>query len=383
MQFRTGWKLIVLLGTVSLLADITYEGARSVLGPFLGTLGAGAAVIGVLSGLGELLGYGVRLLSGYASDRTRRYWAFVLIGYSINLLAVPLLALTGHWIEAAGLILAERLGKALRTPARDVLLSHAAATVGRGWGFGIHEALDQVGALMGPLLVGLVLMAGGNYRLSFALLLLPALSALGALLYARVSYPHPHELEPATHGEPSQRLPRQFWFYLFAVALVAAGTVDFPLIAYHLTRSSPVPNAWIPLLYSLAMGVDALAAILLGRVFDRVGTKVLPFLVIPGALAAPLVFFGSFPGVLLGMVCWGVSIGVQESVLRAAIAGIVGHSARGTAYGILGAGFGIGWFLGSTAMGMLYEVSAYHLVLFSVLAHALSAYFLPLVAHRR
>ncbi|GBD07080.1 hypothetical protein HRbin21_00894 [bacterium HR21] len=366
------WKFIVLLGGVSLLADVTYEGARSILGPFFGTLGASATVIGTVSGLGELLGYGARLLSGYISDRTRRYWAVAIAGYSINLLAVPLLALTGHWLEAAGLVLAERLGKAIRTPARDVMLSYAATSVGQGWGFGIHEALDQLGALLGPLLVSLMLMAGGQYRLSFALLLLPALSALALLLRARALYPRPQGLESTTQPASTPRLPTMFWLYLLAAALAAAGTVDFPLFAYHFSRSTGIPDAWIPLLYALAMGADALAALVLGRLFDRLGMKLLPLLVIPAALVAPLVLFGGGPGILAGTLLWGANLGAHESVLRAAVAGIVGQSARGLAYGIFGAGFGLGWFLGSAAMGVLYDVSPSLVAVFSVCAHALS-----------
>src|SRR6266496_1831603 len=180
----TALKFVVLLGVVSLFADMTYEGARSITGPHRAVLGASATVVGLVAGFGELIGYGLRLVSGYLSDRTGRYWAITLVGYAVNMLAVPLLALAGNWEIAALLIIAERTGKAIRTPARDAMLAHATTEMGRGWGFGLHEAMDQTGALIGPLLVALVLHGTGSYRNSFAMLLAPAVLSLGVLLVA-------------------------------------------------------------------------------------------------------------------------------------------------------------------------------------------------------
>ncbi|MFQ5700808.1 MAG: MFS transporter, partial [Acidobacteriota bacterium] len=219
---KSALRLVVLLGVVSLFADMTYEGGRSITGPFLGVLGAGAAVVGVVAGFGELVGYLLRLASGYLTDRVGRYWAITFIGYAVNLLAVPLMALAGHWEAAAALIIAERLGKAARSPARDVILSHATSAVGRGWGFGLHEALDQVGAVLGPLIISTVLYLGGSYNQGFAALLVPALVALAVLATAWRCYPRPEELEPAAPGRTPERLGRPFWLYLAGVAFVAA-----------------------------------------------------------------------------------------------------------------------------------------------------------------
>jgi MFS-type transporter involved in bile tolerance (Atg22 family) len=201
---------VVLLGMVSLFADMTYEGARSVTGPYLAVLGASATIVGIVAGLGELLGYGLRLVAGYLGDRTGRYWAITILGYAVNLLAVPLLALAGRWELAALLLLAERAGKAIRTPTRDAMLSHATAATGRGWGFGLHEAMDQTGALLGPLLVAGVLAVRGAYEAAFALLLLPALAALAVLLAARARYPDPRGFEVAPPAPTSRGLPRAF-----------------------------------------------------------------------------------------------------------------------------------------------------------------------------
>lgn len=363
----TALRFIVLLGLVSLLADLTYEGARSISGPYLALLGASGAVVGLTAGLGESLGYGLRLVSGLLADRTRRYWALTISGYALNLLAVPLLALAGRWEVAALLIVLERVGKAIRTPARDAMLAHATAHVGHGRGFGLHEALDQVGALTGPLVVAAVLAGTGDYRPAFAVLLAPALLALLVLLLARWLYPQPQALAPTLPPLATQGLPRAYWLYLGAVVLVAAGTVDFALVAYHLARTAVVPAATIPLLYALAMGIDALAALAAGALFDRVGLRTLLLSTLLGALAAPLIFLASqsLPLLLLGVALWGIGLGAQESIWRAAIAIMVPPARRGSAYGLFNAGYGGAWFLGSALIGLLYDRTLAVMVLFS------------------
>lgn len=368
----TAIRFVVLLGLVSLFADITYEGARSIAGPYLALLGASGTVVGIVAGFGELIGYGLRLASGYLSDRTRRYWVITLAGYTINLLAVPFLALAGRWEVAAALLIAERLGKALRTPARDAMLSYATKETGRGWGFGLHEAMDQIGAVAGPVIVSVVLAARSNYPAAFAVLAIPAVLALATLLTARRLYPRPQDLEPTTPELKTTGFPRAYWIYLAAVALVAAGYVDFPLIAYHFGKTSSVPATWIPLLYAVAMGVDALAALLFGRWFDRVGIRILMAVALISALFAPLVFLGDFTLALVGMALWGIGMGAQESILRAAVAGMVGRDRRGSAYGIFNTGYGVFWFLGSALMGVLYDVALPALIAFSVAAQLAS-----------
>lgn len=372
------FKFIILLGMVSLLSDLTYEGARSITGPFLAMLGASGAVVGLVAGLGELIGYGIRLVSGYLSDATKRYWTFTIGGYILNLLAVPLLALAGVWQVAAALIIAERLGKAIRTPARDAMLSHAASEVGKGWTFGLHEALDQIGALLGPLLVTLVLYWKGSYRTGFALLLIPAILAITVLLIARLLYPAPQELERASAVPTEKGLPRRFWLYLLAVAFIAAGYVDYPLIAFHVARGSLISSPAIPLLYAMAMGVDALAALACGYLFDRIGVYVLGVVALLSSLFAPLIFWGSLPLVLVGIAIWGIGMGAQESVLRAAIAGMVPPDRRGTAYGIFNTGYGLSWFLGSALLGLLYDRSITYMVAFSVVTQVLA---IPLILY--
>jgi MFS family permease len=359
-------KFVVLIGIVSLFSDCTYEGARSITGPFLSLLGASATVVGIVAGFGELIGYALRLASGYWADRTQNYWAIVFVGYGLNLLAVPLLALAGYWEIAAILMVAERMGKAIRTPARDVMLSCASDSIGRGWGFGLHEALDQIGAICGPLIVAFALASKGSYPACFGLLLIPAIFALTFLFTAYQLYPKPHDLESAAVKVASKGFPRSFWLYVIATGCVAAGYADFPLVAYHFKKVATVPDSWIPVFYAVAMGVDALAALLFGRLFDRIGFSVLIVAVLLSALFAPLVFMGGFEWALVGMALWGVGMGAQESIMRAAIADLVPTKRLGLAFGLFNTCFGVFWFAGSAVMGVLYDMSVNTLVVFSV-----------------
>jgi MFS family permease len=357
---------VILLGLVSLFADMTYEGARAVTGPYLAVLGASATVVGIVAGLGELMGYALRVVSGYLSDRTERYWLITFSGYVINLLAVPLLALAGAWQIAALLIVAERAGKAIRTPARDAMLSHATKGMGRGWGFGLHEAMDQIGALLGPLLVAGALYVRHEYRTGFALLLVPALLSLTVLVGARLLYPNPRDLEVSVPHLDTHGLPRVYWLYLAAVALVAAGFADWALVAYHFEKHLVVPAAGIPLFYAAGMVADAVAALGFGRWFDRAGIAVLMAATLFSLFFAPLVFLGSAALAFLGVLLWGVGMGAHESIMRAAVAGMAPARRRGSAYGIFNAGYGIAWFVGSALMGVLYDRSLPALIVFSV-----------------
>jgi MFS family permease len=319
-----------------------------------------------VAGLGEFIGYALRLVSGYLTDRLGRYWSITFVGYALNLFVVPLLALAGNWEFAALLILMERMGKAIRTPARDAMLSHATTEVGRGWGFGFHEAMDQIGAMLGPLIVALVLYLNGGYRAGFAYLLIPAILAVLVITIAARLYPHPQRLEVSVPKLETKGLTHPYWLYVVAVGLIGAGYADFPLIAYHFGKVAVAPPNWIPIFYAVAMGVDAVAALILGRLFDRLGMPVIMAVSILSALFAPLVFLGGFNLALLGMVLWGIGMGAQESIIKAALAEMVPRDRRATGYGIFNTGFGLFWFLGSALMGILYDFSLWSLIFFSV-----------------
>ncbi len=361
-------KFVLLIGVVSFFSDMAYEGARSITGPYLAVLGASATAVGVVAGFGELVGYGLRLVSGRLSDRTGKYWPITLFGYVVQMSSVPLLALAGHWEVAALLIIAERTGKAIRNPPRDVMLSHATKEMGRGWGFGLHEALDQFGALVGPLAVAAVLSVRGQYQAAFALLAIPALLTLALLVVAWLLYPSPQDLESNRRGLETAGLPGAFWVYLAGAALVAAGFADFSLVAYHFERASTVPASWIPLFYAVAMAVSGGGSLVFGRLFDRFGIRVLVPLTVVSALFAPLVFLGGASVALAGVALWGLGMGVHESIMAAAVAMLAPAPRRGSAYGLFNTGYGVAWFLGSAVIGLLYDISLPALILFAVLA---------------
>jgi MFS family permease len=373
---RTALRFVLLIGIVSMFSDMTHEGARSITGPFLATLGASAAIVAGVAGCGELLGYTLRFVFGYAADRTGKYWPITLFGYTLQMAVVPLLALAGSWPVAALLIIAERTGRAIRNPARDAMLAHATAELGRGWVFGLREALDAFGAMVGPLLVAAAIYFHGGYRTGFAILLVPALLTLVVLLGAWRQYPAPGDLE-VREGLPDRRgIPRAFWIYLAGMGLIAAAYADYPLIAYHLGKAHVVSAAWIPVLYAGAMATEAVAALALGRLFDRIGLLTVVGATVLTACFAPLVFMGGAALAVVGVVLWGLGMAAQESIVKAAITGMVGAGRRASAYGLFDTGFGVFWFLGSVVLGILYDRSITALVAFSV---ALQLAALPLL----
>lgn len=359
-------RFIILIGIVSLLADITYEGARSINGPFLAVLGASGAAVGVIVGLGELIGYGIRVLSGMAADRTRAYWLFTFAGYTINLIAVPLLSLAGNWQTAAFLIILERFGKGLRTPARDAMLSFATKQVGRGFGFGLHEAMDQIGAISGPLLISGILFYQHQYAVAFACLVVPALGAIIALTAARISFPRPEEMEVAKKTLQVKGFSKKFWVYVVGAAFVGAGFIDFALLSFHFEKSAVLSAVWIPATYAMAMAVVGISALWMGKIFDVKGISTLALTTIITSLFAPLILLGQFWAILAGIALWGISLGAQESIMRSYIAVLIHPNKRAAAYGILYLGFGLFWFLGSSVIGFLYDRSLTAAVVFSM-----------------
>ncbi len=360
---RSPYAFIILMGFVSLFADMTYEGARSTIGPYLQILGASAIVVSVVAGLGEFISVALRLVFGYWSDRTRWYWGFTFLGYALNLFAVPLLALAGRWEVAVGLVIAERLGKAVRSPAKDVLLSGATRSVGSGWGFGLHEAMDQIGAVAGPLFLAGILFANDSYRQGYAWLAIPAIIAFGFLLSGRLLFPAPQQFEARQTRNRTTPLPFTFRQFLIAAAFLGAGFVDFPLVAFHFKQQAVVADHWIPVLYAVAMGVDALAALVLGRWYDRRGAGVLTVAAILCGIAPVLLFGHSLVGILLGVVFWGIAMGARESVLKAVVSDLIPPEQRGTAFGLFNGVFGLSWLAGSAAIGYLYQVNLLALLL--------------------
>lgn len=360
---------VVLFGCVSLFSDMTYEGARSITGPYLKILGASAAAVGIVAGLGELIGNVFRLVSGFLADRTRRYWAFAIFGYAVNLLVVPFIALAGNWPLASVLIVMERFGKAIRKPSGDTMLSFARETVGSGWTYALQEAMDKAGAVSGPVIVaGVLYFRGDNYRLGFAVLGIPAVIALVIVLVTRFLYPDPSSLEVKKLNVASRGFDRKFWMYLLAVGFVALGFADWALVAYHFETKRLFSEAAVPLLYAVAMGVDALSALFFGRLYDRRGPRSLVFAALISSAFAPFVFLGG-PGLaIVGAVLWGIGMGWQESIMRSVVADLTPRDRRASAFGVFNMGYGIFWFAGSALIGLLYGTSVIAVVIFSVAA---------------
>jgi len=274
---RRAFYFVIIMGIISLFSDLTYEGARSLTGPYLGLLGASALVVSTVAGLGELIGYTLRYFFGRLVDKTKRYWLFAIIGYTVNLLVIPSLALTNNWQAAALLIILERIGKSIRKPAKDTLTSFAGAQLGYGTTFALEELLDQLGATIGPLFMSISVannISAGDvtaYRKSFALLIFPAIITLGLLIITRVLVPNPEHFDEKKESTGAVKFDRLFYLYIAAIALIAFGFADFALISFHAQKNALLTPVLIPIAYMIAMIVDAVSALIFGRLFDKKG----------------------------------------------------------------------------------------------------------------
>src|SRR6185312_8389196 len=341
------------------------------MGGFLKDLGATATEVGFIAGVGEMIAASLRYFSGKLADRTRAYWALALSGYAMNLLVVPALAFVGTWQAAAFLIIAERTGKALRGPARDVLLSDATEKVGHGWGFGLHAAMDQTGAVAGPVLMAVTVARLHNFAPAFLRLAAPALLAFVAMTAAYFAYPANRGRPPK--GKDTKEFPRVYWIYVAAAGMLALGFLDFPLLSYHFENTAVVSKEVIPLLYALAMGVNGIAALVFGRLFDKHGIGVLAWGILVSMFSVPLGFLGGAAAATVGVCCWAVGLGVQDASLRSGIAQLVSMNKRGNAFGTFNAVYGVMWFAGSATMGLLYDHQVGFLVAFGITAQLIAA----------
>lgn len=370
---RAAMRFIVCLGLVSLFADMTYEGARSIIGPYLQVLGASGFEMGLVIGLGEMCAASLRYFSGRLADRTRAYWLLTIVGYCVNLLAVPALALAASWQAAALLVIAERTGKAVRVPSRDVLLSGATAEVGHGWGFALHNAMDQTGAVIGPLWVALAVARAHVISRAFLPLAIPALAAITALLVARTFQPVAAAPPAAPASQASRQLPDVFWMYVTAAGLLAFGYLDFPFFAYFWVRHGLFGDAWIPVLYAGAMAGEGLTGLLFGRWFDRWGVAILAGATLVSLWSLPLGFLGGAGMALGALACWAVGTGAQSVCLKSGIAQVVSMDRRGTAFGSFYAVYGVLWFAGSALLGWLLDHHLLVMIAVGVAAQAAAA----------
>lgn len=376
------WSFVFAFGLVSLFADMVYEGARSIIGPYLAVLGASATLVGLVAGAGELIGYGLRLGSAYFVTRTRHYWAWTIAGYALTVLSVPLIGASGGLVGAMLLYGGERLGKAVRSPAKDTLLSHASAATGRGKAFGVHQFMDQLGAVAGPLLLAAVLAwHPGDYQLAFAVLGVPGIVVLAILLWLRARVPEPLEYESASSAQASARaesssaveasLPARFWQYVVAIAVLSCGIASFPLLAFHAQTKHLLPDAEVPVLFALAMLVDGLTGLLIGHIYDQRGPRVL--LAVPiAACGAALAFGDSVALVWVGVALWGMVNGILDSTVKAAVTELVPSASRALAFGWLSLMRGLGLLVAGGLLGLAYDHGMVATVALIVAANAVA-----------
>lgn len=388
-KYSKAMAFIFLFGIVSLFSDMTHEGASSIRGAYLSLLGASAGAIGFISGLGELIGYSMRYVFGKLTDKTKHYWPMTIGGYVLDVLAVPALALVGEhgWLWACALLVIQRMGKAIKKPAKDTIMSFAASQEGVGKSFGIQEVLDQIGAFLGPVLLYVVMLfkTDGStfqiYSFCFAVLAIPGAITLILLLVTRRKFPNPEHFEPEPKEYVPFRMKKKFVLYIAGISLFAFGFVDYSIVIMHISRTytdlaaglaetgSLITEGTLPLLYAGAMLVDAVAAPFFGLLYDRKGVTALVWSTVLSAPFAIFVFAGrSVPAVLIGVALWGVGMGAQESILKAAVTSMVPKTSRATGYGVFECSFGVFWFLGSWLLGVLYDVSIPAMIAVSVAA---------------
>lgn len=380
----SAWRFIAVFGVVSLLMDFVYEGARSITGPLLASLGASGLVIGVVTGAGEAAALGLRLVSGPLADRTQRFWAWTILGYLLTAASVPVLGLSGVLWVACVLVVLERVGKAVRSPAKDTIVSHATSATGRGKGFAVSEALDQIGALLGPLTVAGMLALTRDYAPSLAVLAVPGVAAIALLVWLRVRVPSPERYETVPHldgtpmetGEP---LPRAFWTYAAFTAATMTGFATFGVLSFHLVHEHLLPAAAVPLVYAAAMLADAVAAVATGWVYDRVGPRILVVLPFLAAVTPMLAFTRTAWVAVAGSLVWGCAVGIQESTLRATVADLAPVGRRATAFGIYAGVLGAGAFVGGAVTGGLYDLSVRALIITVVVIQAAAVVLLTFI----
>lgn len=370
----SAWQFIVWFGVVSLFADFVYEGARAVTGPYMAHLGASAALIGVVTGAGEAIALAGRLITGPLVDKTRAYWPLAIAGYLLTIVSVPLLGATTTLLVASTLIITERIGKAVRSPGKDVMLSHATAAIGRGKGFSVHEALDQTGAVLGPLLVAVILGTTHNsYQWAFSALAIPGLIVVFTISKLRQRVPDPSVYDHRAsktftiHDKESiWSFSREFWLYVGFTIVATIGFGTFGVLSYHLVKHHIVSTPLIPVVYAITMGIAGGTSLVSGLLYDHIGRRSL-FLVPLLTAAIPFFAFATTPiPVIIGILLWGCVTGIQESTMRAAVADITPAQRRGTAYGVFALGFGTASLIGGGIIGYLYDTSI-HTLTYTVL----------------
>jgi len=376
---KNAYFAILLLGIVSLMGDVVYEGSRGIVPSYLGLLGATEVIVGLIGGLGDFLGNAMRLVSGFLADTTRAYWLFIFLGYGL-IVSIPFLGLSVGLEIAIILVLLERLGKAFRSPSRDTVLSIVGKDVGAGKAFGVHELLDQVGGILGPLIVTALMFYSNNYNFAFSFLFLPFLMLLAALAYTYKKIGSKTAIiEPQKMKGKREKLAKPFYVYTIAVLLNTVGLITYALILYKASKILQPTQQWIvPLIYLLIQGVDAPTAFIAGYAYDKFGVKILvvPFTLslFPSLLT---IISAELTLIIAAAAVFGLVLGMQESVYRAAVSELTPISSRGTAYGIFNTAYGVGFLISGSIYGLMMELK---LPLITVMLYVLTTQFTAIAA---
>ncbi|MGN0708989.1 MAG: MFS transporter, partial [Anaerovoracaceae bacterium] len=323
--------------------------------------------------------------TGIITDKTKKYWTMTIVGYIIDCMAIPALALVpkGGWVIACILIVIQRTGKAVKKPAKDTILSFASTQGGVGKSFAIQEFLDQLGAFLGPVILFIVMAMKKNedlfstYSFCFAILGIPGLATILLLFFAKRKYPAPENFEaPSKEDSKPLTLNKNFILYIIGISVFAAGFMDFSLITMHTAKTGLIPDDTLPLIYAAAMAVDAVSALFFGWLFDRGGVKVLAISTVVSAAYPAFIFLNNTRTMLIvGVILWGIGMGAQESIFKAAVTKIVPKESRSKGFGIFQTSFGVCWFIGSWIMGLLYDRSLTWMVIFSIATQLVSVPF--------
>lgn len=360
------------LGIVSLFADITYEGGGSILGSYVEILGASALLAGFI-GVAEFFGYVMRLVGGMVAGYTassKVYWLLTFLGYSTNF-AIPALALVGRPEHVIALVFIERAGKGLRAPARDVILADVTEGIGRGKGFGLHELMDQIGAVLGPAAVAYSLYSGrGDFRFAFSFLAIPVVISLFALTVAMIMHP---TVKGVSKKMSKAELSMKFWLFTAGTSFAMLGFLQWrSIISYYMQASGIIPSFMIPTLYTAAMLVDAAIALPAGFAYDKYGFRIVTFAPLFAAMVPIALLTNSQEGFIITAVMWGVFMGLFETVMRASIADLVDASRRAYAYGIYSFAIGASWMIGTLFISWIIETFPAAVMAFSITSEAIA-----------
>ncbi|MFN4219890.1 MAG: MFS transporter [bacterium] len=381
------FNLLLTLSSVALFSDIVYEGSRSIASPFMYSKEASIIFVSFIAGLGEFINYFFRILFGYLADKTKKYWSFLITGYILTAFSVPLLAFANNYTTVGLLLLTERLGKAIRSPSKDTIISYIGHKYGQGFTFGIHELIDQAGAIIAPLIIGMILIfSNNNYKTAFLFLTIPGIISLILLFFAKLKFSKiiDNEIIENKKKENNKKTNflknKNFWIYILGMSLFGFGFTNFFLISYHYKSLNIFEPSGIAFLYSIAMLFDGLFAIIIGKLFDNFGIKILILCIFLSLLSTPLLFLSAWNWVIVVAIgLWGIGVAMQESVMKSYISNITSVDERATAFGIFNSIYGISNLVGAAILGYFYKFSVINMILFSVFLQLLGILFLAII----